>query len=729
MSQQPRPPRIHHCTSEPYRFFGRAGELALLDQALAGAEPSVVALVGPGGQGKTAIVQHWLERLPGGCDGVFLWSFYRGKDADLCLRELYAYAAGLDRLPDVAASFAVDQLLAILRAGRWAIVFDGTEVVQYDSGAWRGRFIHPELGRLLEELAGAPLPGVVVLTTRFELPTLTTRLHGRVLALAALDAASARGLLTSLGVQGTGAQLDAVAAAGGHHAKAVELLGTYLRRYHAGQAALAPAAEGSPDEEQRVGQVLALWQRALPADLQDVLALATAFRDPPTEPRLLEYLASPTVGTLLHETWGRTYAPFAGRPAAEVAGMVQELVALRLLERVGRGGPAGAGAPLIDAHPLVRRAFEHNLGSAGQRQSATARAGFLRGRPDRRRPESLEEAREEVEMFHAYCDAGLWNEADSAYVALDNPKHRFLVPALERDLLCRFFPEGDWRQPPRWPGFGRQRSLAICFELLGQFGDALAAYREGDAALRGDALIALGQLQPLLDQPHVAHTWSTLWHAYRAHALCLAGRVAEGAAQARVLVPVDIYEWLHVFECLLRAGQLAAIDLRSVLFRPPHSAEHRWADLARRRMRADYLRVLSEDAHATPLAPEAGERGGGEGAGSVSRIRSHAPLPIGDEYRALLDAYDRGGLPYERCLARLGYARWLLGQHPDQAASVNRVTLDLAGQHHMPIVAADAWDVAAAVARQQGDDAQARLAHAEAARIRATTGFFGPARP
>src|SRR4051812_4699750 len=72
----PRPPCIHHCTSQPYRFFGRAAELALLDEALAGAAPSLVALGGPGGQGKTAIMQHWLEHLvaQGGCDGVFLWS-------------------------------------------------------------------------------------------------------------------------------------------------------------------------------------------------------------------------------------------------------------------------------------------------------------------------------------------------------------------------------------------------------------------------------------------------------------------------------------------------------------------------------------------------------------------------------------------------------------------------------------------------------------------------------
>src|SRR5947208_2910056 len=121
MTLLPRPVRIHHSTSEPYRFFGRAAELQLLDRALSGDEPSVVALVGPGGQGKTAIVQHWLEALvarAGRPDGVFLWSFYRGKDADICLREMYAYAMGLDRIPDVAASYAVDQLLVILARER-----------------------------------------------------------------------------------------------------------------------------------------------------------------------------------------------------------------------------------------------------------------------------------------------------------------------------------------------------------------------------------------------------------------------------------------------------------------------------------------------------------------------------------------------------------------------------------------------------------------------------------
>jgi hypothetical protein len=700
--------------SLPFRFFGRSAELALLDQALCETGPSVLALVGPGGQGKTAIAQHWLtglaarERHP---DGLFLWSFYRGKDADLCIRECYAYAEGLAQPPELSASYCVDHLLAVLRGERWVVVLDGTEVMQHDAGPWFGRFIHPELGRLLEELASKPSPGLVVVTTRFPLPTLQRRKHARLINLGCLDSRSALDLLTSLGVRGTEAELSEAAAACGLHAKAVELLGTYLVRYQEGSAARSgavfaaslqtPAADppglAMSDEERRVVQVLAAYQRALPPESQDILALATAFRHPPGESSLVEFLASRPVRQLLHETWRRDYAPFAVRGAAWLAYQVDELVKLRLLERVGR-----ANNEVIDAHPLVRRGFQHVLGFKGQQHSAQARAGFLRGRPDRRRAETLDEARDDVELFHAYCDAGLWNEADGTYLALDNPKHRFLAPGFERDLLRRFFADGDWTRPSLWPGFGRYRSLAICLEMLGQFDEALALYRGPDVALRGDALIALGYLEPLVEQAQAPHPWQTLWQAYRAHALCLAGRLETAMALARSLVPVDSYEWVHVFECLLRAGQLARLDLRSLLYRPPHAAEHRWADLARQRMRADYVRVAT-----APVS-----------------------LNLGGVYEELAEAYDRGGLPYERALVRLSHARYLMAQGQySLAGRINVVTQELARRHGMRIVAVDALLIATDVARAEGDAASAQRATVEAAGLRQLAGYEGPARP
>jgi hypothetical protein len=669
----------------------------VLDKALAGGVDSLVAMVGPGGQGKTAIVQHWLERAAqrhAALDGVFFWSFYRGKDSDLCLRQLFAYAEGMNEPPEVAASYCVDRLVPLLRQERWAVVLDGTEVVQHEAGAWFGRFLHPELGRLLEELSAAPLPGVLVLTTRFPLPTLAQRRHARVLSLSTLDLASGRALLASLGVRGTDAELAYAAKSCGLHAKAVELLGTYLARLarcHEGAIeyerllAATEEAEASP-EEVHVAHVLEAFRAALSQELQDILALATAFRQPPTEARLVEYLLSEPVRQLLQRTWGRGYVSFDERGDAWLRQQIDELVQLRLLERVGlKFGESSPGADaVLDAHPLVRRGFESVLGSEEHRHRATARAGFLRGRPDRRPPGSLEEAREEVELFHAYCDAGLWNEADGIYVALDNPKHRFLAPAFDRDLLTRFFPEGDWRQPPLWAGFGRYRSLAICLELLGQFDDALEVYRPADAALRGDALIALGRVESLLAQPGAAHPWQMLWQAYRAHALCLRGRTDEALSLALAAVPMDVYEWVHVFECLLRLGRLDLVDLGSLLYRQPFAAELHWTELARRRMRADYLRVA-----------------GGE-------------TDLGQEYREILEAYDRGGLPFERALTRLSYGRWLACQgRAGEAGAMARGTLDVARRHGMTIIEVDALE----------------LMEEETAEQRRELGYEGPGRP
>src|SRR5262249_35716929 len=157
----------------------------------------------------------------------------------------------------------VDHLLPRLRRERWALVLDGTEVAQHDSGPWFGRFVHPELGRLLEELASAPLPGVVVLTSRFPLLGLERRKHARIVALSGLDRASARGLLRCVGVQGNEDELDEAAASCGFHAKAVELLGTYLTRFRQGASTAqreippTPPVPGASDEEQNVLRVLA----------------------------------------------------------------------------------------------------------------------------------------------------------------------------------------------------------------------------------------------------------------------------------------------------------------------------------------------------------------------------------------------------------------------------------------------------------------------------------------
>jgi hypothetical protein len=147
---------------------------------------------------------------------------------------------------------------------------------------------------------------------------------------------------------------------------------------------------------------------------------------------------------------------------------------------------------------------------------------------------------------------------------------------------------------------------------------------------------------------------------------------------------MDVYEWVHVFECLLRLGKLDLLDLGSLLYRQPFDVEHRWAALARRRIRADYVRITAD-------RPD-----------------------LGIEYRDILEEYDRGGLPYERALTRLGYGRWLLGHgRAEEAAAMIRGTMDLARRHGMALVEIDALEL-------MGEDTANR---------RTELGYEGPGRP
>ena len=602
-----RPPLLLHSASEPLALFGRDDELALLDASLSPTGPSVVALVGPGGQGKTAIVQTWRERLPVPCDGVFFWSFYRVPDSERCLRTWLAYASSGRHPTEHSASFAAEQLLATLRRERWAVVLDGAEVVQHE-GTWHGRFLHPDLGWLLAELANEPTPGVVILTSRFATPELTARPHFRAVALDRLSPAAAHSLLGQVGVTADEATRLHMAQVAGFHAKAVELLGT-LQVAHA--AAIPDVSPAEHDLETAVGRVLEAWRPHLTARQRDLISLATSFRTPPSETALLDFLTSPAVERL-RQSWGRA-DPSPDRDAWKRD--LDHLIRWRLLECVSEG--------VIEAHPLVRRGFE-------QGSTAAARADFLRGRPDRRAPATLDEAAPFVEAFHAFIDAGNFAEADALFVRLENPKHRLLAPALEVSLLERFFPEGNLREPPLWAGFGRWRSLAIALEMLGRYEEALAVYRPADAGLRGDALIALGRFAEIAAQETVPAPWNMLWQAYRAHALARLGQHTAALGLARRLVPGDIYEWIHVAEALRLVGQAGLLDLSGL---PSEGSE--WTRLAARRLRADL---------------------------------GHTPDPAA-EYRVLLAAYDRVGLPYERTLVRLRLAA-LTGQREAEAESL-----------------------------------------------------------
>jgi hypothetical protein len=105
-------------------------------------------------------------------------------------------------------------------------------------------------------------------------------------------------------------------------------------------------------------------------------------------------------------------------------------------------------------------------------------------------------------------------------------------------------------------------------------------------------------------------------------------------------------------------------------------------------------------------------------------------VDLGEEYRALLAEYDRGGLPFERALTRLSYAAWLLARgEVAEVLAVNAVTLALARQHGMRVLEFNAWAVEEEVALRRGEDGRARSADQEAERVRRQVGLLLPRRP
>src|ERR1700722_11029588 len=85
-------PRLVHPLPPAPHFVGRDLEIAELRSFWQADGRGVLALVGLGGAGKTAVAARFVAEQPTQ-GGLFVWSFYQEPDAGLCLQEAYRYFA------------------------------------------------------------------------------------------------------------------------------------------------------------------------------------------------------------------------------------------------------------------------------------------------------------------------------------------------------------------------------------------------------------------------------------------------------------------------------------------------------------------------------------------------------------------------------------------------------------------------------------------------------------
>ncbi len=404
-----RPPLFNQRLLRADAFAGRDKELSTLDWAWQeGAR--VMALTGPPGSGKTALLTHWLEGRglsdprrwkDFGVEGLFVWSFAANPDVASFLRAAADYVEGRSLSVEVLSmpssesrksstslrlltedSVRRADLLRLLRAldrtaGHILLILDGLERFQLMPSAEGalpsdrerespGEIIEPLLRALLCEMSAVDGEAALLCTLDREVPSLLPwRGSGYmpvvVPPLAANDGAR---LLRLVGVT-RGTEADAEQRSSEHqgHALTLDLLGRYLSAYYRGDARAVTGWELPPKDETvrlpeapTLGRMLKAHVQALTDPLRGLLEICVLLPGQTSLSALsaLSQVARehpPQGGPLAVET---VLAPLRGLDAGNLRQRLSDLSRLGLLQLAAP--PEGdREALVVDVHPLLRR--------------------------------------------------------------------------------------------------------------------------------------------------------------------------------------------------------------------------------------------------------------------------------------------------------------------------------------------------------------------------------------
>ncbi|HZW29835.1 MAG TPA: hypothetical protein VFF52_03955, partial [Isosphaeraceae bacterium] len=357
MASHPPAHRVVHPLPPAPQFVGREAELDELRASCGAPFRGVVALVGLGGAGKTAIAARFLDELcrpehPARPGGLFVWSFYQEPDSGFFLNQAYNYFARGELSTAPAKGAGLLHLLreALMAGGPHLLVLDGLERVQRQESQGPGPFGQiedPLLRGLLTRIAEGAGRTTALVTSRFPLTDLEPfRDRGyRHLSVEGLSPPAALALLRRHGVRGDDATLAELVESYGAHALTLDHLGGLIGQFLGGDPRRAPEAPPitSPRHDRqalRLARLLDAYQAHLPpAELALLSRLCLLQRSIPIEQIVRLFLCTPAVRVRTArdlETGLRQIAIPGNFPpefASELAESVRETVAETMQEQ------------------------------------------------------------------------------------------------------------------------------------------------------------------------------------------------------------------------------------------------------------------------------------------------------------------------------------------------------------------------------------------------------------
>ena len=414
----------------------------------------VCALVGIGGAGKTAIVDRFLQVLPGGVAGaasispqrdlesiqrLLVFSFYDAPNPDEFFAEMAAWLAERPgNIPDIRVPY--QRVLRILEnASPSLIVLDGLEKVQDDGarGGVLGHLLDSRLSDLVRRLASGWLPNLsAVITTRFPIAELdeasyegqATHYHSIPVEQISEDAGVQ--LLRQRGVQGPNTELARVVRECGFHALTVDLAGGWLAEFAHGNSNVPLNLGNVAEIDEAIKNEPNPKRRALLKQEKRFAKIALRYREKlstsdPAALALLERLCLFRLGAgaeILSSIFvGENKERIAGTELAklnkkQLNEKLQKLAGMRLIEEKALFSILGSKteSSIFTIHPAVRDGFIHGLDQRTASDSHQAILSNLRvflGTRPGRGPRSRDSLDFIEEIIHHTVEGGRPQEA------------------------------------------------------------------------------------------------------------------------------------------------------------------------------------------------------------------------------------------------------------------------------------------------------------------------------
>jgi hypothetical protein len=346
---------------------GRDDELRKLDTAWADPNVRVFSVVAWGGQGKTALVSVWADRLQAvggrGADAILAWSFYSQgtKERATSGDRFLDWALKKLSIPDPgpSATLKAEAIAEALKSRRVLLILDGVEPLQHGPGAQEGQLKDPAMRILLRRAAADGVSGLILVTTRLAVTDIAGKKNcaAPVLDLTALSDAAGAALLKDRGVKGSDKLLREAARDFGGHALALTLLSGFLVRRHDGDIhrrdLIGPLVASGREMDQVHGHARRVMKSMDEEWLSQARLHATIMRvvglfDCPASAECLEALRQPPA--------------LAGIEAWQAANSDARADAIYELREAGLLAAQDSDAPAaLDAHPLAREWFGEKL--------------------------------------------------------------------------------------------------------------------------------------------------------------------------------------------------------------------------------------------------------------------------------------------------------------------------------------------------------------------------------